>query len=202
MDNTAQLSHSIDKVSQLRQVANRSYECGWDDVVVDETALSKSSTADPYDCGWEDDDALPETTTTPGDSTADTYGCGRQVIAMTTTAKICHNPSYEHGDYRTNQHIVLTNWSRSDSLNSFKVNDIDMENKLPEIEKDSTEDLYDCGWDNPMDNITIKEQPEESEMREEINVIDLTSPEGREVIDLISSPATSSKLFVTSCILC
>ncbi|KAG1823308.1 hypothetical protein EV424DRAFT_1538464 [Suillus variegatus] len=178
MDNTAQLSHSIDKVSQLRQVANRSYECGWDDVVVDETALSKSSTADPYDCGWEDDAALPETTTTPGDSTADTYGCGRQVIAMTTTAEICHNPSYEHGDYRTNQHIVLTNWSRSDSLNSFK-------------HRGSLR----LWVDNPMDNITIKEQPEESEMREEINVIDLTSPEGREVIDLISSPATSRRSF-------
>ncbi|KAG1897290.1 uncharacterized protein F5891DRAFT_982683 [Suillus fuscotomentosus] len=66
-----------------------------------------------------------------------------------------------------------------------------MENTLPDIQKDSTEDLYDCGWDDPMDNTTIKEQPEVSEMREEIDVIDLTSPEGREVIDLTSLPATS-----------
>ncbi|KAG2092287.1 uncharacterized protein F5147DRAFT_779681 [Suillus discolor] len=194
-DDTAQLSHSIDKVSQLRQAGNRSYECGWDDPVVQEMALSKSSMADPYDCGWEDDAALPEKTTTPGDSTDDTYGCGWQDFAMTTTAKIFYNPSDEHGDYSTNQHIVPTDWSRSDSLNSFKVDDIDIENKLPDIEKDSTEDLYDCGWDDPMDNITIKEQPEVSEMREEIDVIDLTSPEGRDVIDLTSSPATSRQSF-------
>ncbi|KAG1894254.1 uncharacterized protein F5891DRAFT_1195386 [Suillus fuscotomentosus] len=190
-DDMAQLSHSIDKVSQLRQAENHSYECGWDDLVVHETALSKLLMADPHDCGWEDDAVLPEKTTTPGDSTDYTYGCGRQDFAMTTTAEIFQDPSDEHGDYRANQHIIPTDWSRSDSLNSFKVDDIDMENTLPDIEKDSTEDLYDCGWDDLMDNITIKEPPEVSEMREEIDVIDLTLPEGREVIDLTSSPATS-----------
>ncbi|KAG2053982.1 hypothetical protein BDR06DRAFT_971894 [Suillus hirtellus] len=149
MNHTAPLSHSIDKVIQLRHVGNRSYKCGWDDLVVHETALSKLLMANPYDCRWEDDAVLPEKTTRPGDSTNETYG----------------------------------------------LDDIDMENTLPDIEKDSTEDLYDCGWDNLMDNITIKEQPEVSEMREENDDIDLTSPEGREVIDLTSSPATSRQSF-------
>ncbi|KAG1905001.1 uncharacterized protein F5891DRAFT_1183663 [Suillus fuscotomentosus] len=175
-DDTAHLSHSIDNVSQLRHAGNRSYESGWDDPVVQETALSKSSTANPYDCGWEDDASLPEKTTTTGDSTDDTYGCGRQDFAMTTTAEIFQDPSDEHGDYSANRHIVPTDRSRSDSINSFKVDDVDMENTLPDIQKDSTEDLYDL-----------------SEMREEIDVIDLTSPEGREVIDLTSLPATSRR---------
>ncbi|KAG1870578.1 hypothetical protein C8R48DRAFT_771029 [Suillus tomentosus] len=192
-DDTAHLSHSIDNVSQLRHAGNRSYESGCDDPVVQETALSKSSTADPYDCGWEDDASLPEKTTTTGDSTDDTYGCGRQDFAMTTTAEIFQDHSDEHGDYSANRHIVPTDRSRSDSINSFKADDVDMENTLPDIQKDSTEDLYDCGWDDPMENTTIKEQPEVSEMREEIDVIDLTSPEGREVIDLTSSPATSRR---------
>ncbi|KAG1893519.1 uncharacterized protein F5891DRAFT_1196376 [Suillus fuscotomentosus] len=100
-DDTAHLSHSIDN----------------------ETALSKSSTANPYDCGWEDDASLPEKTTTTEIA---------PMIHMDVGAGLCddHNcrdisGSFdEHGDY---------------------MDDVDMENTLPDIQKDSTEDLYDCG---------------------------------------------------------
>ncbi|KAG2045560.1 hypothetical protein BDR06DRAFT_978124, partial [Suillus hirtellus] len=193
------------------------YQSKWDDPMVNRVvSLNESATADPYDCGWEDsvdteasamnvsskerlnpsqDEGINQPSCQEGhDSTDDMDHLSHSIdndFVMTTTAEIFQDPSDEHGNYSANWHIVPTDWSRLDSINSFKVDDIDMENTLLDIQKDSTKDLYNCGWDDLMDNIMIKEQLEVSEMREEIDVIDLTSPEGREVIDLTSSPATS-----------
>ncbi|KAG2112361.1 uncharacterized protein F5147DRAFT_771427 [Suillus discolor] len=179
------------------------YDCGWEDTITPLMIMSSedrldvrrdegeqqssrdstdfTETADPYDCGWDRDAAVREEDTMLGDITDAPYGYGWGDFPKTAAIQ---NPSHHDGDDSRNGDKLPMARFVSDALDLFADDGMHTKNMLLEAEKDSTEDLYDCRWDDLMDDTIIMQQLEERDMREETNVIDLTLSEGGDVIDL------------------
>ncbi|KAG2085884.1 uncharacterized protein F5147DRAFT_781843 [Suillus discolor] len=146
---------------------NDPYDARWDDPMDDCKGAQTASTADSYDCIWDDTTAPEEDIMLEG-STDNPYNCGWD-LSMDARA---HSPEMMEGDAANN-----SDHGRADGM------------VHSDPGRDSTDDLYDLGWEDPMEEAKIRRQSIEQMMSKEMDVIDLTMSEGTEVIDLTLSPA-------------
>ncbi|KAG1882032.1 hypothetical protein C8R48DRAFT_767003 [Suillus tomentosus] len=196
--------HPMDPVPDSMTLIDDPYDCGWDGAISPSNQLS---TPDPYDCGWEDQTAAPNEVIMPGENWAALSNPMRNEVLQ---EPIPTDDVYqsEWDDPMVNRAVSLNESATADPYDCGWEDCVDTEASAMNVSseerlnpsqdeginqpscqegRDSTDDT--AHLSHSIDN----EQPEVSEMREEIDVIDLTSPEGREVIDLTSSPATSRR---------